>query len=273
MRRPQGGLPPLPRAYLRGGAGERAPGAVGGWSSERRHVLCEEHRCLGGSVTKQHLGSESVRLPGSSRLASTAASRPSGSRPPATAGRLRLAASDGDEWPPSAKRSGALPDARVAVPERQALARHLSARAGRSGRGGSPSCGAEGDGRRADRRRRDRDADSREVVRGRTDSGAALRRDRRGDGGAEAAGTSTPTSTRTPPAPRQDEHAPRRVPRRSWIEFDPLFFSVSPREAADMDPQQRIAGARSSLWEALEDTGARPASLSRSSRRGLLPAR
>lgn len=41
--------------------------------------------------------------------------------------------------------------------------------------------------------------------------------------------------------------------------FDPAFFHISPREAADMDPQQRLALELS--WEALEDAGIPPASL------------
>ncbi|MEM9457630.1 MAG: acyltransferase domain-containing protein [Myxococcota bacterium] len=42
--------------------------------------------------------------------------------------------------------------------------------------------------------------------------------------------------------------------------FDPLFFNISPREAEDMDPQQRIFLELS--WEALLDAGVRPFSLS-----------
>lgn len=41
--------------------------------------------------------------------------------------------------------------------------------------------------------------------------------------------------------------------------FDASFFHISPREAADMDPQQRLA--LELAWEALEDAGIPPASL------------
>lgn len=42
-------------------------------------------------------------------------------------------------------------------------------------------------------------------------------------------------------------------------QFDPAFFQVSPREAADMDPQQRLVLELS--WEAIADAGIPPASL------------
>jgi acyl transferase domain-containing protein/acyl carrier protein len=42
--------------------------------------------------------------------------------------------------------------------------------------------------------------------------------------------------------------------------FDPLFFGISPREALIMDPQQRLLLETS--WEALEDSGVVPSSLS-----------
>jgi acyl transferase domain-containing protein len=42
-------------------------------------------------------------------------------------------------------------------------------------------------------------------------------------------------------------------------EFDPLFFGISPAEAAAMDPQQRLM--LELAWEALDDAGARPGTL------------
>lgn len=44
--------------------------------------------------------------------------------------------------------------------------------------------------------------------------------------------------------------------------FDAGFFKISPREAAEMDPQQRLA--LELAWEALEDAGIRPTSLENS---------
>ncbi|MFK4467821.1 SDR family NAD(P)-dependent oxidoreductase [Bacillus sp. RC252] len=41
--------------------------------------------------------------------------------------------------------------------------------------------------------------------------------------------------------------------------FDPLFFSISPREAESMDPQQRLLMTH--VWRALEDAGYAPSSL------------
>jgi len=41
--------------------------------------------------------------------------------------------------------------------------------------------------------------------------------------------------------------------------FDPLFFSMSPREAASLDPQQRLL--LEVAWEALEDGGLAPPGL------------
>jgi len=43
-------------------------------------------------------------------------------------------------------------------------------------------------------------------------------------------------------------------------EFDPLFFEISPREADDMDPRQRML--LEEAWKALEDAGCGPAQLS-----------
>jgi acyl transferase domain-containing protein len=42
--------------------------------------------------------------------------------------------------------------------------------------------------------------------------------------------------------------------------FDPLAFGISPREAPQLDPQQRIL--LQLTWEALEDSGIRPSSIS-----------
>src|SRR5690606_37747122 len=41
--------------------------------------------------------------------------------------------------------------------------------------------------------------------------------------------------------------------------FDPMFFGTAPREAASMDPQQRLA--LECAWEALEDAGINPRGL------------
>ncbi|WP_133534216.1 beta-ketoacyl synthase N-terminal-like domain-containing protein, partial [Lactobacillus crispatus] len=38
-----------------------------------------------------------------------------------------------------------------------------------------------------------------------------------------------------------------------FAEFDPLFFNISPREAADIDPHERLF--IESCWQALEDGG------------------
>src|SRR5262249_49024462 len=42
-------------------------------------------------------------------------------------------------------------------------------------------------------------------------------------------------------------------------QFDPLFFRIAPREAACMDPQQRLM--LELAWEALEDAGLPPGRL------------
>ncbi|MFL0804912.1 MAG: SDR family NAD(P)-dependent oxidoreductase [Agarilytica sp.] len=49
--------------------------------------------------------------------------------------------------------------------------------------------------------------------------------------------------------------------------FDPAFFNISPREAALMDPQQRIV--LQSVWKAIEHAGYAPLSLSESHKVGL----
>ncbi|MBV7699708.1 type I polyketide synthase [Streptomyces sp. TRM70350] len=65
------------------------------------------------------------------------------------------------------------------------------------------------------------------------------------------------------PPGRWDDHAPAAVRRGGFLDavgdFDAAFFSVSPREAASMDPQQRLV--LELAWEALEDAGIVPASL------------
>ena len=59
-----------------------------------------------------------------------------------------------------------------------------------------------------------------------------------------------------------DPGAPGRMYTRygafldSCAEFDPLFFDISPHEAARMDPQQRLL--LEVAWEALEDAGQAP---------------
>ena len=60
--------------------------------------------------------------------------------------------------------------------------------------------------------------------------------------------------------PDPDQAASRGKSYSKWggllegfAEFDPLFFNISPREAADIDPQERLF--IESCWEALEDGG------------------
>lgn len=64
--------------------------------------------------------------------------------------------------------------------------------------------------------------------------------------------------------PRNAETLARTTSKGYYLDriedFDASFFSVSPREAEQMDPQQRIA--LEVAWEALEDAGAPPQSLS-----------
>ncbi len=49
------------------------------------------------------------------------------------------------------------------------------------------------------------------------------------------------------------------LPQEQIEGFDPLFFNISPREAEDMDPQQRLFLELS--WEAFQDGGVRPFSI------------
>ncbi|MFC9293567.1 SDR family NAD(P)-dependent oxidoreductase [Streptomyces sp. NPDC057011] len=65
------------------------------------------------------------------------------------------------------------------------------------------------------------------------------------------------------PADRWGPDAPAAIRRGGFLDavgdFDAAFFAVSPREAATMDPQQRLV--LELAWEALEDAGMVPASL------------
>jgi len=66
---------------------------------------------------------------------------------------------------------------------------------------------------------------------------------------------------RWPSAAHGDPTTPRWVGTLDRVDgFEPAFFGISPREAASMDPQQRLLLEVS--WEALEDAGHPPDSLS-----------
>ena len=83
------------------------------------------------------------------------------------------------------------------------------------------------------------------------------RRHRRGS--ARIAGTPTLFTTRIRDVPGKMLREARAASSTRIDGFDPEFFGISPREALGHDPQQRLL--LEVTWEALEDAGHRPSSL------------
>ncbi|MCP5007703.1 MAG: SDR family NAD(P)-dependent oxidoreductase, partial [Planctomycetes bacterium] len=54
---------------------------------------------------------------------------------------------------------------------------------------------------------------------------------------------------------------------KHWNQFDPLFFNITPKDAENIDPQERLFLQES--WKALEDAGYCPSSFSREMRKNI----